>query len=165
MPCLDSYNVPAEAAQTEYKGSTNGSEIDSAISDHPTWLKDKLADQYPAQWQALVVANSQRAPMTLRINTTKVEPSFYKAKLREDDISFAESRMAETVILDTPQNAETLPSWSAGEVAVQDLSAQLAANTMMELIPATTFEPRVLDACAAPGGKLFHLHERLSAPV
>lgn len=152
-----------EAAQTEYKGSTNGSEIDSAISDHPTWLKDKLADQYPAQWQALVVANSQRAPMTLRINTTKVEPSFYKAKLREDDISFAESRMAETVILDTPQNAETLPSWSAGEVAVQDLSAQLAANTMMELIPATTFEPRVLDACAAPGGKLFHLHERLSA--
>ena len=156
----------AEAAQTE-KPKDVGSEQDLALtnasSDHPAWLQEKLASQYPNRWQALVIANNQRAPMTLRINSTKVEPAFYKAKLREDDISFTETKMVETVVLDAAQNAETLPSWLAGEVAVQDLSAQLAANTLIALLPPHIAEPSILDACAAPGGKLFHLHERLSA--
>ena len=149
--------VQKDQPQDEY------SALASATADHPAWLREKLEAQYPAQWQGLVIANSQRAPMTLRINTTKVEPGFYKAKLREDDIVFNETSMAETVILDIPQNAETLPSWSDGEAAVQDLSAQLAADTLMSLLPPHIAGPSILDACAAPGGKLFHLHERLSA--
>ena len=156
----------AEAAQkdaTQGEGVTTKQALAAATADHPPWLKDKLKMQYPAEWQALLIANSQRAPMTLRINTAKVEPAFYKAKLREDDIAFSESSMIETVILDTPQNAETLPSWSDGEVAVQDLSAQLAANTLMSMLPPHIAGPSILDACAAPGGKLFHLHERLNA--
>ena len=152
----------AEAAQHD-QPQDEYSALASATADHPPWLKEKLEAQYPAKWQALVVANSQRAPMTLRINTTKVEPGLYKAKLREDGIAFIETSMIETVILKTPQNAETLPSWSDGEAAVQDLSAQLAANTLMSLLPPHIARPSILDACAAPGGKLFHLHERLSA--
>jgi 16S rRNA (cytosine967-C5)-methyltransferase len=152
----------AEAAQQD-QPQDEYSALASATADHPPWLKEKLEAQYPAKWQALVVANSQRAPMTLRINTTKVEPGLYKAKLREDGIAFIETSMIETVILKTPQNAETLPSWSDGEAAVQDLSAQLAANTLMSLLPPHIARPSILDACAAPGGKLFHLHERLSA--
>ena len=152
----------AEAAQHD-QPQDEYSALASAAADHPPWLKEKLEAQYPAKWQALVIANSQRAPMTLRINTTKVEPGLYKAKLREDGIAFIETSMIETVILKTPQNAETLPSWSDGEAAVQDLSAQLAANTLMSLLPPHIARPSILDACAAPGGKLFHLHERLSA--
>ena len=152
----------AEAAQHD-QPQDEYSALASAAADHPLWLKEKLEAQYPAKWQALVIANSQRAPMTLRINTTKVEPGLYKAKLREDGIAFIETSMIETVILKTPQNAETLPSWSDGEAAVQDLSAQLAANTLMSLLPPHIARPSILDACAAPGGKLFHLHERLSA--
>lgn len=151
--------------QHSAQGETSAAEqaLAAATADHPEWLKDKLKIQYPAEWQTLVIANNQRAPMTLRINTAKVEPAFYKAKLRENDISFSETSMIETIILDTPQNAETLPSWSEGEVAVQDLSAQLASHTLMTMLPPQIAEPSILDACAAPGGKLFHLHERLNA--
>jgi 16S rRNA (cytosine967-C5)-methyltransferase len=137
--------------------------LTAATADHPSWLISRLQNQYPDHWRALVIANSQRAPMALRINTAKVDTKKYKAKLQARSILFSETDMHESVLLKAPQKAETLPGWFDGEVAVQDLAAQLAARTLVSLLPTDSVDPQILDACAAPGGKLFHLHELLQA--
>ncbi len=148
--------------------------------DHPLWLIEKLRQQYPDNTpapsaEALLLANNQRAPMCLRINTSKISVADYRKSLQANHIATAAhpytSQLPEAVVLSKPQAADTLPGWSNGHVAVQDLGAQAAAllwskfaapeNTAMQVPGANLL--RTLDACAAPGGKLFHMLERLQA--
>ena len=140
---------------------------------YPCWYVSLLRDSYPTVWPDLIAANFERAPMSLRINTQKISPQAYRECLRNQQIDFATAWLPESVVLKAAQPSEQLPGWREGHVAVQDLGAQFAAELLLAAKPlqnkstgGSHFTPsRVLDACAAPGGKLAHLLERLSAPA
>ncbi len=134
--------------------------------EHPDWMADKLTNQYPDRATELMAANSQRAPMSLRINTCATSTLDYKNELEAAAIGYTEGPWPEALILDDPQPASDLPGWSRGECVVQDLASQGAGQIMMQLLSSNAVEKealRLLDACAAPGGKLFHMKEVLTA--
>lgn len=121
----------------------------SAHYSHPQWLLDILKQAWPKSWLEIMQANNQRPPMTLRVNQLKISRADYLKKLAENNIA-AEIAMhtRSGIILQTPCDVFELPGFKQGEVSVQDAAAQLAA----ELLDLKS-ELRVLDACAAPGGK------------
>ena len=125
-------------------------------SEHPPWLQAKVEAQYGDHASALLRANNQRAPMGLRINRRKIEPAAYRALLQQADIAFTDAWLPESILLRKPQPSVTLPGFRDGLVAVQDVGAQLIGDVMRGRLHNGG---RALDACAAPGGKLFHLLE------
>lgn len=120
---------------------------------HPQWWIDKLRRQYPDNFAAILRANNKRPPMTLRVNRREISVEAYCNLLAENGIQ-AESLWPGTLQLSQPMRVESLPGFAMGLVTVQDAGAQLAAP----LLDAQD-GMRVLDACAAPGGKSTHLLE------
>lgn len=122
---------------------------------HPEWLWRAIGEQWPQQAQAVIEANNDRPPMMLRVNVRHGTAARYVEELRAQGI---EGRAVEgvpsAVILARPVNVDRLPGFSQGRVSVQDVSAQLLAG-LISPRPGH----RVLDACAAPGGKLTHILE------
>ena len=127
--------------------------------DQPKWIIDRVINEYGPNADELLLASTQRAPMTLRVNQSKYDPANYKQKLREAQIQFSQGGYAETLILDAPRKSRTLPGWDEGLVAVQDQGAQCATHLLLDESKPGAF----LDACCAPGGKLCHLLEQRSA--
>lgn len=126
-----------------------------AQTAHPRWLLKLLQQAWPAQWREITAANNQRPPMTLRINRRHQSRDAYLEELRSLGIEAEPSPHApEAITLATPIGVEQLPGFSDGLLSVQDGAAQLAAH----LVNAQPGQ-RVLDACAAPGGKTGHLLE------
>lgn len=126
-----------------------------AQHDHPHWLLQRMQQAWPEQWPSMVAANNRHPPMTLRVNRNRTSRSNYLDQLRQAGIAaIATTHAPDGVILEVPVSAERLPGLAAGEVSVQDEAAQLAA---VLLAPQTG--ERLLDACAAPGGKSGHLLE------
>jgi 16S rRNA (cytosine967-C5)-methyltransferase len=125
--------------------------------NHPAWWVDRLRADWPQHWEALLAASNRRAPMSLRVNARRGDAAWYLARLREAGLA-ARAVGSHAVVLDEPQPVTRLPGFAQGDVSVQDLSAQLAAPLLLQhpLAPGA----RVLDACAAPGGKTAHLLER-----
>lgn len=121
----------------------------SAHYSHPQWLLDVLKAAWPQQWLEIMQANNQRPPMTLRVNQLRISRDDYLKKLAENNI-VAEIAVhtRNGIILQTPCDVFELPGFKQGEISVQDAAAQLAA----ELLDLKS-DMRVLDACAAPGGK------------
>jgi len=128
---------------------------ENAVHDHPGWLLDALRKDWPDDWRDIVSANNSRAPMWLRVNAARGTAEDYKQRLEGDGI---ESELLEqaphAVRLAAPQPVHTLPGFADGDVSVQDAAAQLAAPWLLDGMCG-----RVLDACAAPGGKSGHLLE------
>lgn len=123
---------------------------------HPGWLLQWLQQDWPQHWQAIAAAGNERPPMSLRVNARRQGRSEYLQSLRALDPGAEPIAGTEQGIrLATPLAVEALPGFLDGLVSVQDGAAQLA----VQLLAA---EPgmRVLDACAAPGGKTGHLLER-----
>jgi len=127
-----------------------------ALYDHPQWLISSLQQDWPADWQQVLEANNARAPLTLRVNQRRTSRAAYLARLAALNIAAQPTEHSDLgVTLEIPRPITEIPGFSAGEISVQDEAAQLAAP-LLACLP----DHRVLDACAAPGGKTAHLLEQ-----
>lgn len=125
--------------------------------NHPLWWIQRLQRDHPEQWMAILQANNEAGPMALRVNRRRVSRADYLQALEAAGLS-AEVAGTDGLVLSSPQAVERLPGFAQGHCSVQDMAAQLAAGLLLE---GRDWGPsdRVLDACAAPGGKTAHLLE------
>jgi 16S rRNA (cytosine967-C5)-methyltransferase len=136
---------------------------DDAVSySHPQWLLDKIKTDWPRHWRQILEANNQRPAFWLRINQLQYSVSQYMELLTEQGIEFDEaasdawqSVAQHAVKLSHGIDVRQLPGFAEGALSVQDVGAQLIAE-MLDVGESD----RVLDLCAAPGGKTCHILER-----
>lgn len=122
---------------------------------HPRWLVDAIRDDFPASFDAVLDANNERPPFWLRVNRRRVSGRDYRGRLEAAGIAIAASLFDdEALLLERAMDVHALPGFGDGDVSVQDAAAQLAARLV-----APRAGERVLDACAAPGGKTCHMLE------
>jgi 16S rRNA (cytosine967-C5)-methyltransferase len=130
--------------------------------NHPLWWIERIKRDWPACWGPLLLAANQHPPMSLRVNARRGTGQAYvhglaalgRAATLLDDPAFG----GQAVVLAAPSPVNQMPGFASGEVSVQDAAAQRAAHLLLhgaKLKP----KARVLDACAAPGGKTAHLLE------
>jgi len=128
---------------------------DTALYAHPDWLIQSFKQDWPDSWQAILNASNQQPPMMLRVNQQKTTRQDYLTQLIEADIPANEiSDCPEGILLEKPCDVYLLPGFTDGHVSVQDGAAQQVAS-LLDLKSGL----RILDACAAPGGKTCHILE------
>lgn len=140
--------------QTE---SLNSALPTSGRFSHPDWLLQRFQKDWPTRWETICDANNLQAPMCLRVNARNGSLVDYHKRLLDAGISASRvNKMPQALLLESPVAVTTLPGFAQGHVSVQDAAAQLANLLMSKLVPAGG---RLLDACAAPGGKSAHAAE------
>ncbi len=145
------------------KTSSSETKPENIEEDLPGWLSKKLDADFPDHYQMIKKAFLIKPEMALRINRSKISPENYKSKLKRAEISFRPSPFEEAILLDEPKASADLPGWPGGEVSVQDLGAITLGHLFFAQInEGRKKQVRLLDACSAPGGKLFHLTELLA---
>ena len=125
---------------------------------HPEWLIELIRRDWPGDWQAILDANNAAPPMWIRVNLARTTRDAYRGRLEAAGIAAGADAPAETpaaILIAEPLPMAALPGYTDGDVSVQDAGAQLAAE-LLDLAPGQ----RVLDSCAAPGGKAAHALER-----
>jgi 16S rRNA (cytosine967-C5)-methyltransferase len=135
-------------------------ELDAAIMatdlgrySYPQWWIDRVQVEYPEAWREILDAGNARPPLTLRVNRRKISRDNYLEILKSQDIA-AHIVGRDGIVIEKPRPVSLLPGFAEGQVSVQDAGAQLAAE-LLDVADGM----RVLDACAAPGGKAAHLLE------
>jgi 16S rRNA (cytosine967-C5)-methyltransferase len=122
---------------------------------HPSWLIERLQSDWPHDWERILTANNARPPFSLRVNRQRITRDEYLDMLADQALEAVPLPHTATGIrLARPVPVEVLPAFATGCVSVQDGAAQLTAG-LLDLQPGQ----RVLDACAAPGGKTAHILE------
>lgn len=130
---------------------------DTARYSHPDWIVTRLRQEWPGHWRGVLEANQRHPPLWLRVNIGRTSVAAYQDRLQAELGATGRELpgIPGALKLDAPVAVDRLPGFADGLVSVQDGAAQLAAP----LLDATE-GMRVLDACAAPGGKTGHLLER-----
>jgi 16S rRNA (cytosine967-C5)-methyltransferase len=124
--------------------------------NHPAWWVAALEQAYPERWQDLLRANQVPAPMDVRVNTRRISVRDYGERLAEHGIDTT-GLGGGALRLGQSRPVHDLPGHAQGLVSVQSATAQRAAPLLLDALGRTA--PRILDACAAPGGKTAHLLE------
>ena len=128
---------------------------DEALYSHPGWFIDVVQHDWPDHWQSILQANNQRPPFWLRVNRRQYAIEEYRKLLQQQGLeSVTHSHAHEALKLAHSLDVKSLPGFEQGSVSVQDAAAQLAAGLLN-----VEAGQRVLDLCAAPGGKTCHLLE------
>jgi 16S rRNA (cytosine967-C5)-methyltransferase len=123
---------------------------------HPAWLVEATREAWPRDWQRILDDANERPPLSLRVNARRGQRQDYLNELAAAELSArAIAHTEQGLVLDTACDVESIPGFSQGLVSVQDGAAQLCA-AILDVQPGM----RVLDACAAPGGKSAHILER-----
>lgn len=135
--------------------AAEGMDSISACTAHPQWFVTAVQRDWPENWQSILAANNEHPPFTLRVNQQRHTRDEYLDLLRTAGFDARTTRYSKHgVVLDKPVPVGALPDFESGGVSVQDEAAQLA--TILLDLPVAG---RVLDACAAPGGKTAHILE------
>ena len=144
-------NFQREQEHLEHKaGATNW-----IATSHPHWLVQKIEQDWPEHAQNILFENNQQPPMSLRVNLSRLSTEQYLQQLSTQAIkAVAVVDCPSAIIIEKPVAVELLPGFMDGLVSVQDVAAQLAAK-LLDVQPGQ----RVLDVCAAPGGKAAHILE------
>ena len=124
---------------------------------HPRWFVDMLRRDRPTSFESILDADNAHPPMWLRVNRTRTDPAAYAAELEAAGRRVTRHAYApDALLIEPPTDVYSLPGFAEGLVSVQDAAAQLAVDVLGP-------QPgeRLLDACAAPGGKTCHLLERV----
>ena len=130
----------------------------TALWNHPTWWVKRLQTDHPQDWQSILQAAQSAAPMTLRVSPEHSTVQAYLQVLEAQGIAAkAVGQFGVQLLKAVP--VHQLPGFSDGHVSVQDAAAQLAAPLLLNGLQAAHQTLRLLDACAAPGGKTGHLLE------
>lgn len=125
--------------------------------NHPRWWIERLRRDHPRDWQRVLAADNVQPPMTLRVNVKKTTRARYEQALAALNLTAARVG-ASGLQLGMARPVQQLPGFAEGEFSVQDAAAQMAAPLLLNGL--TSEKPlRILDACAAPGGKTAHLLE------
>lgn len=127
----------------------------TATSCLPGWLLDAIRQDWPADWQSVVAAGNQQAPLWVRVNLNHLPVADWLQQCALAELAAQSFPAVESAaLLESPVPVTSLPGFAAGDCSVQDIASQLPARFLAP-------EPgmRVLDACAAPGGKTGHLLE------
>jgi 16S rRNA (cytosine967-C5)-methyltransferase len=123
---------------------------------HPNWLIEMIRNDWPEEADGILTANNEAPPLVLRVNSRKTQRSHYLSRLSEAGIEAEPLKATKDAIqLLKPIPISQIPGFEEGLVSVQDSAAQLAADFLK-----VEANERVLDLCAAPGGKTTHLLER-----
>lgn len=138
------------------RAQRDGIAAGDASAQWPAWLQTQVRADWPAEADAIFAASAVPGPLWLRVNARRGDLAGYRARLSDAGIaSEPDADCRDALRLDAPVAVAVLPGFADGDVSVQDASAQRVADALAPAVGA-----RVLDACAAPGGKAAHLIER-----
>lgn len=148
--CLRNY----QRQQTEIDTALEQNE--QAVHAHPEWLLKRYQQDWPEHWQQICEANNQQPPMMLRVNRQQSDRERYLQLLAEQGIAAQALEAGNAaILLSSPCDVHNLPGFFDGSASVQDGAAQMVAD-LLAIQPGQ----RILDACAAPGGKTGHILEQ-----
>ncbi len=132
------------------------SKADTFLYSHPNWIINQLKIDWPDRYKEILVANNERAPMVIRVNSSLTTKIAYREQLKEQSILSQEHLIAkDALVLEQPCDVYSLPGFTRGLSTLQDVAPQLVVE-MLDLKPRL----KVLDGCAAPGGKTTHILQR-----
>ena len=125
----------------------------------PRWWIERLQRDHPARWREVLQSQVEEPPLVLRVNVRRTAPVAYLQRLRDEGLEAMRVGL-DAVWLKQPRPVESIPGFAQGDVSVQDAGSQLAARWLD-----VRAGQRVLDACAAPGGKTCHIAEIADAAI